>query len=112
MKARDELDEAEAAPGDAECNDGECGRFIGAVGAQELHVGAESRAIEQGRHGELADDDGKGQEGAREHGDEHVRQNDLGKDRRPSGAEALGGLGQGGDVDGAKARVDCAVHVG
>ena len=43
---------------------GERRRLIGAVGADELQIGAEGRPVEQARHGELADDDGEGQERA------------------------------------------------
>ena len=111
-EARQDLDERHAAPGDGEGDDGECCRLIGAVGADVLQVGAEGRPVEQARHGELADDDGEGQERARQHRDQHVRQDDARDDRRPAGAEDLRRLGQGAHVDGAKAGVDGAVHVG
>ena len=49
---------------------------IGAVGADVLHVEAEDRPVEEARDGELADDDGEGQEGAREHRDDDVGEDD------------------------------------
>ena len=52
-------------------------RLVGAVGADELQVGAEGRPVQQARHGELADHDGEGEEGAAEH-----RRPDVGQDHR------------------------------
>ena len=101
-----------AGPGDGEGDDRERRRLVGAVGADDLQVGPEGRPVEQARHGELADDDGEGQEGAGQHRDQHVGQDDAGDDRRPAGAEALRRLGQRAHVDGAQAGVDRAVHVG
>ena len=112
LEAGDELDQPHAGPGDAEGDHRERRRLVGAVGAEHLQVGAEGRAVEQRRHGELADDDGEGEEGAGEDRDQHVRQDDAGHDGEPAGAEGLGRLGEGGDVDGAQAGVDGAVHVG
>ena len=44
-------------------------------------------------------------------GDSQVRQDHLDQDPRPSGAEALGRLGQASDVDGLEPGVHRAVHV-
>ena len=51
-------------------------RLVGAVGAEELQVGPEGRPVEERRDGELADDDGEGQEGAGQDRDQDVRQDD------------------------------------
>ena len=59
-----DVDQAHAGPGDDEGDDRERRRLVGAVGADQLQVGAEGRPVEQARHGELADDDGEGQERA------------------------------------------------
>ena len=72
LEAGDELDQAHAGPGDREGDHRERSRLVGAVGAEDLEVGAEGRAVEERGHGELADDDGEGEEGAGEDGDEDV----------------------------------------
>ena len=46
-EAGDELDQAHAGPGDGEGDDRQRRRLVGAVGAEQLHVGAEGRAVEQ-----------------------------------------------------------------
>ena len=74
--AAEELDQAHAGPGDDEGDDRQRRRLVGAVGADVLQVGTEGRPVEQARHGELADDDGEGQERAGEHRDAHVGQDD------------------------------------
>src|SRR3954469_1333250 len=73
-EAGKQLDHRHAAPGDGEGDDGKRCRLIGAVGPDVLQIGPEGRPVERARHGELADDDGEGEEGARQHGDQHVGQ--------------------------------------
>ena len=111
-EAGQHLDHRHAAPGDGEGYDGERRRLIGAVGADVLQIGAEGRPVEQARHGELADHDGEGQEGAGQHGDQHVGQDDAGDDGRPAGAENLRRFGERAHVDGPQPGVDRPVHVG
>ena len=111
-EARKDLDHRHAPPGDGEGDDGERRRLVGAVGADVLQVGAEGRPVEQARHGELADHDGEGQEGAGQHGDQHIGQDDAGDDGRPAGAEDLRRFRQRAHVDRSQAGVDRAVHVG
>src|SRR5260221_9930352 len=75
--ASEHLDQPHAGPGDDEGDDGESRRFVGAVGADELQIRAESRPIEQARHGEFADDYGEGEEGAAQHGHANIREKDA-----------------------------------
>ena len=82
--AAEELDQPHAGPGHDEGDDGERRRLVGAVGADQLQIGAEGRPVEQARHGELADDDGEGEEGAAQHGDADVREDHAEEDRRTS----------------------------
>src|SRR4030095_554153 len=70
--AADELHQPHARPGDDEGDDGERRRLVGAVGADQLQVGAEGRTVEQTRHRELADDDREGEKGAAEHARAHI----------------------------------------
>src|SRR5690606_19644645 len=81
-EAGEQLDHAHRTPGDNEGDDRERGRLIGGIGADELHVGAEGRPVEEARNDEFAHHDGKGQEGARQHGNEDVGQDDPGEDRQ------------------------------
>ena len=106
------LDQAHAGPGDDEGDDRQRRRLIGAVGADQLQIGAEGRAVQQARHGELADDDGEGQECAAQHRDAHIGEDHAEQDRRPAGAQALRRLRQGPHIDGPHARIDRAIHVG
>ena len=68
--------ERHAPPGDGEGDDRERRRLVGAVGADELQVRTEGRPVQQARHGELADDDGEGQERAAQDGDPHIGEDD------------------------------------
>ena len=58
---------------------GERRGLVGAVGADVLHVDAEGRPVEQARDGELADDDGEGEEGAGQHRDDDVGEDHAGR---------------------------------
>src|SRR5436190_1897645 len=66
----------------------------------QAEEGRERGPGQEERDRELAEDDRQGEEGAAENGHPNVRQDDLRENRRPPGAEALGGLRQGSDVDG------------
>src|SRR5215217_612999 len=80
--AAEDLNQAHAGPGDEKGDDGEGGRLIGPVRADQLEVGAEGRAVEEARQGELADDDREGEECATEERRPDVRQDDPEEDGR------------------------------
>src|SRR5215472_16221018 len=62
--AGDDVERDHRTPGEQEGEHGQGRGFVGAVGAEELHVWAEGLAVQEARDGELADDDGEGEERA------------------------------------------------
>ncbi len=64
------------------------------------------------RNGQLADDDGEGQQGPREQSHPQVGEDDLEEDGDPVRPQALGRLGQRPDVHRSQPVVDRAEHVG
>src|SRR5687767_14670215 len=112
LASPNKLNNTHCRPGDGKGHDRHRRGLINLAPGQVRHVGAQGMLSHKERNGQLADDDGKGQQCPREQSYPQVGEDDLEADGGPARTQALGSLGERPDIHRSQSVVDCAEHVG